>query len=65
MTPEWEIQNAGWHTSELGGVAKERDRRWYFYPMDDSQRHGPFNTCAQAKAAALLPQPRDTTQEKT
>lgn len=51
----WEMQDKGWHTSELGGVADEGSRKWYFYPVDDQPRHGPFGTMKEAvnKAEAL------------
>lgn len=50
----WERIEAGWYTSEIGGIVEEDDG-WYFYPIDkpDSARVGPFDTLAQAREAAV------------
>lgn len=50
----WEKQDAGWHTSKLGGVAREADRKWYFYSNDETKRgrDGPFPTMKEAQKAA-------------
>jgi hypothetical protein len=50
----WETQDKGWHTSKLGGVAREADNKWYFYPADERRRgrDGPFKTMKEAQKAA-------------
>lgn len=49
---EWEKQDKGWYTSELGGIAQEADRKWYFYPIEETKRSGPFKTMKDAVAAS-------------
>lgn len=48
---KWERQEAGWHTSRRGGVVRENGG-WWFYPIDGSQKYGPFRSMAAAKIAA-------------
>ena len=50
----WKKQEAGWYTSELGGICKERNGKWYFYPIEIKEdiftnRSGPFTTLAVAR----------------
>lgn len=55
MTVTWERQGPGWYTSALGGVCRERNGRWYFYPAQfytPDMRHGPFVSLTAAKRAA-------------
>lgn len=49
----WERQEPGWHTSEAGGVCRERGGRWYGYPAHRTlrERLGPFRTLREAMAA--------------
>ena len=51
MTVKWAQQEPGWHTSERGGVVRENGG-WWFYPIDKSQKYGPFRSMAAAKLAA-------------
>ena len=52
--PDWEQQDRGWHTSALGGICKEADQKWYFYPAGTNEKIGPYATLGGAKAAADL-----------
>lgn len=45
---DWEIQDKGWHTSEIGGVADEGGRKWYFYPVFGHERYGPYPSMKEA-----------------
>jgi hypothetical protein len=45
---EWTMQDKGWWTSDLGGVADEGGRKWYFYPREGQERFGPFRTKKEA-----------------
>ena len=50
----WEKQDKGWHTSRLGGVAREADNKWYFYSRNETRRgrDGPYQTMKEAQKAA-------------
>lgn len=47
----WTRQEKGWSTSVLGGVCKDQGG-WWFWPIDESKRIGPFWTEKEAKQAA-------------
>lgn len=32
MTIEWKNQDLGWWLSEIGGIVKENNGLWHFYP---------------------------------
>lgn len=50
---EWEMQDRGWYTSDLGGICKERNG-WWFYPKlgSDAVTRGPFKTLREAQDCA-------------
>lgn len=54
MSIAWERQEAGWYTSEIGGINRESDG-WCFFPKALIPHIGPFKTLkeAQEKAASL------------
>lgn len=60
---KWEHQDKGWYTSELGGIAEEARSKWYFYPIDESPRRGPYRTFAEARAATTAIVPAETPAE--
>lgn len=48
----WEMQEAGWYTSELGSIVRERTG-WVFYPEElFAPPIGPYKTLKEAKAEA-------------
>lgn len=47
----WDRQEAGWYTSEIGGITKEK-AGWFFYPRH-ADRIGPYRTCRAAMDAAV------------
>jgi hypothetical protein len=52
MASKWEQQEAGWWTSDLGGICLEKNGRWYFYPRDeDTTTMGPFRSLRDAMKA--------------
>ena len=51
----WVCREAGWWTSAgVGGVCLEPDRKWYFYPLNDSKRFGPFSTLAETLQKVVI-----------
>ena len=54
---DWRRQEAGWYTSELGGICQEDEGCWYFYSFDGRVTRGPYKTFAEAK--------RNAQQERT
>ena len=53
---KWEVVDKNWYCSDLGGIAKEKDRRWWFYPKHlpdwGENAQGPFKTLEYAKRYA-------------
>jgi hypothetical protein len=49
--PIWEKQEAGWYTSNKGGISKESNG-WYFFPSGGDLRRGPFKTLKAAMQEA-------------
>jgi hypothetical protein len=47
----WIQQEAGWLTSELGGICREKNGKWYFYPASGESRTGPYTSATAAKRA--------------
>ena len=47
---DWRRQEAGWYTSEIGGICLENEG-WCFYSFDGVTR-GPYKTFAEAKRNA-------------
>ena len=45
----WEKSDTGWYTSPIGGICRERDGKWHFYPKDSDEVFGPFTTMRIAK----------------
>ena len=53
----WERQDTGWYTHpKLGGICKENDDKWYWYPLSGLLSVlppiGPFETLREAKDSA-------------
>ena len=51
----WDKQESGWYTHPtLGGICKEDDERWYWFPPDKETGPaiGPFDTLREAKDSA-------------
>jgi hypothetical protein len=47
----WRREGPGWWVMEgVGGICRESDGRWWFYPADDGERVGPFRTLSYAIA---------------
>lgn len=52
----WRREERGWWVREgVGGIVREEDRRWYFYPADDGPRRGPWRTLTYAMDALSTP----------
>jgi hypothetical protein len=47
----WTQLEAGWFTSDAGGVTRERDGKWYFHPSE-GERVGPFASAGAAMRVA-------------
>lgn len=51
----WVLIEAGWWShAGLGGICRERDEKWYAYPLDGSNL-GPFRTCKDAAIHCAKP----------
>jgi hypothetical protein len=47
----WRREEPGWWVMDgVGGICREADGRWWFYPVEDSERVGPFRTLSYAIA---------------
>jgi hypothetical protein len=57
MAINWQRQEPGWYTSEVGGISEEKDGKWYVYPSRINTTFGPFRTLdeAQRNAEKLAP----------
>jgi hypothetical protein len=54
---DWQMQERGWYTSDLGGIAEEDRGRWFFWPRDvvlSTGPIGPWKTLADAKEQAEI-----------
>lgn len=52
---EWEQQEPGWWTSELGGICNDGTGKWFFWPRGgkpDDPGIGPWKSLKQAKEVA-------------
>ena len=55
MGIQWEQQEPGWWTSELGGICAD-GKNWYFWPRGGKptdKRIGPWKSLREAKQKAL------------
>ena len=53
-TLKWKRHEAGWYTSQYGGVMRDADGFWYFFPIreDDAPKSGPWPTMKRAMQEA-------------
>ncbi len=76
MFSDWTRQEPGFYLHPtLGGICRERDSKWYWYPAADwpdemEKRRGPLSSLKKAialadldRGMADLPEPREETQQ--
>lgn len=52
MAIEWQMDEPGWYTSEIGGIVSN-GKSWSFWPLDESvDELGPWPSLVVAKEAA-------------